>query len=104
MHFHHQSRKYFEKKKLKSKLIIQELVVPEWHLLNEEMGDMKKLLFIYKHYCSNNKKWIKKQKGGFLSMLLGTLGNNLSVNSLTGNGKSKSIFQAGQIFWCHFIL
>ena len=31
-------------------------------------------------------------------MLLGTLGNNLSVNSLTGNGKSKSIFQAGQIF------
>ena len=31
-------------------------------------------------------------------MLLGTLGGNLSVNSLTGKGKSKSIIQVGQNF------
>ena len=31
-------------------------------------------------------------------MLLGTFGANLSVNSLTGKGKSKNIIQVGKSF------
>ena len=36
----------------------------------------------------------KEQKGGFLGMLLGTLGASLSVNLLTGKGT----IRAGQTF------
>ena len=44
---------------------------------------------------------VKEQKGGFLSMLLGTLGASLLGNLLTGRGvnragKSKGINRAGQ--------
>ena len=42
---------------------------------------------------------IKEQKGGFLSMLLGTLGTSLSGNFLTGkkvNKKGKEIHGAGE--------
>ena len=42
---------------------------------------------------------IKEQKGGFLSMLLGTLGASLLGNLLTGNGvnkKGKGIHRAGE--------
>ena len=41
---------------------------------------------------------IKEQKGGFLSMLLGTLGASLLGNLLTGKGinkKGKGIHRAG---------
>ena len=42
---------------------------------------------------------IKEQKGGFLSMLLGTLGASLLGNLLTGKGvnrKGKGIHRAGE--------
>ena len=42
---------------------------------------------------------IKEQKGGFLSMLLGTLGASLLGNLLTGKGvnkKGKEIYRAGE--------
>ena len=44
---------------------------------------------------------VKEQKGGFLSMLLGTLGASLSGNLLTGKGihragKGKGIHRAGE--------
>ena len=42
---------------------------------------------------------IKEQKGGFLSMLLGTLGASLLRNILTGKGinkKDKRIHRAGE--------
>ena len=42
---------------------------------------------------------VKEQKGGFLSMLLGTLGASLLGNLLTGKGvnkKGKEIHRAGE--------
>ena len=42
---------------------------------------------------------VKKQKGGFLSMLLGTLGASLLVNHLTGKGihrAGEGIVRAGE--------
>ena len=46
---------------------------------------------------------VKEQKGGFLSMLLGTLGASLLVNLLTGTGiyragkgKGKRVLRAGE--------
>ena len=42
---------------------------------------------------------VKEQKGGFLSMLLGTLGASLLGNLLTGKGvnkKGKGIHRAGE--------
>ena len=42
---------------------------------------------------------VKEQKGGFLSMLLGTLGASLLGNLLTGKGvnkKGKGIYRAGE--------
>ena len=42
---------------------------------------------------------VKEQKGGFISMLLGTLGASLLGNLLTGNGvnkKGKGIYRAGE--------
>ena len=41
---------------------------------------------------------VKEQKGGFLSMLLGTLGTSLLVNLLTGKGvnkKGEGVIRAG---------
>ena len=43
---------------------------------------------------------IKEQKGGFLSMLLGTLGASLLGNLLTGKGvnkKGKGIHRTGEV-------
>ena len=60
---------------------------------NEEMNDVIKLVqafedsnILLKGVTETVKNETKEQKGGFLSMLLGTLGASLSGNSLTGKG------------------
>ena len=48
------------------------------------------------------KSKMKEQKGGFLSMLLGTLGASLSGNLLSGKGTVRAgegIVRAGYGFW-----
>ena len=58
------------------------------------------LLFIIKrNHTESVQNEIKEQKGGFLSMLLGTLGASLLGNLLTGKGvnkKGKGIHRAGE--------
>ena len=60
---------------------------------NEEMNDIMKIVqaledsnILLKGVTKTSKKEAKQQKGGFLSMLLGTLGASLSGNLLTGKG------------------
>ena len=60
---------------------------------NEEMNDIIKIVqaledsnILLKGVTETVKNETKEQKGGFLSMLLGTLGANLLVNLLTGKG------------------
>ena len=43
-------------------------------------------MFIFKGVTETVQAEVKEQKGGFLSMLLGTLGASLSGNILTGRG------------------
>ena len=60
---------------------------------NEEINDIMKIVkpleesgFLIKGISKTIKNEVKEQKGGFLSMLLGTLGASLLVNLLTGKG------------------
>ena len=60
---------------------------------NEEMNDIMKIVkaledsnFLLKGVSETIKNETKEQKGGFLSMLLGTLGASLLGNLLTGKG------------------
>ena len=78
---------------------------------NEEMNDIMKIVqaledsnILLKGVTKTIKNETKEQKGGFLSMLLGTLGASLLGNLLTGkeivragsgNKKGKGIVRAG---------
>ena len=74
---------------------------------NNDMKDFIKIVksledsgLLLKRVTETVENKIKKQKGGFLSMLLGTLGTSLLGNLLTGwgvNKKSKGIIRAGEI-------
>ena len=62
-------------------------------ILNEEVNDIMKIVksleesgFLIKGVSETIKNEAKKQKGRFLSMLLGTLGASLLGNQLTGKG------------------
>ena len=60
---------------------------------NKEMNDMTKIIkafedsgILLKGVAKKRKSEIKEQKGGFLGMLLGTLGASLLGNTLVGKG------------------
>ena len=60
---------------------------------NKEMNDMTKIIkafedsgILLKGVAKELKSEIKEQKGGFLGMLLGTLGASLLGNTLVGKG------------------
>ena len=62
-------------------------------ILNEEMNDIMKIVkahedsnILLKGLTKTTKTQTKKQKGRFLSMLLGTLGASLLGNLLAGKG------------------
>ena len=65
--------------------------------LNEEMNDMMKIVksleestLLPKGVSKTIKNEAKEQKGGFLSMLLGTLGVSLLANLLAGKGRIRT--------------
>ena len=76
--------------------------------LNEEINDVMKIVesleesgFLIKGVSDATKNEAKEQKGGFLGMLLGTLGTSLLGNLLTGKGKiraSKGTIRVDQNF------
>ena len=75
---------------------------------NEEINDIMKIVqaledsnISLKGVTKTVQNEVKEQKGGFLSMLLGTLGASLLGNLLTGKGiyragKGKGINRAGE--------
>ena len=75
---------------------------------NKDMKDLIKIVkslkdsgLLLKGITETVQNEVKEQKGGFLSMLLGTLGASLLGNLLTGKrihraGKSKGIHRAGE--------
>ena len=77
-------------------------------ILNDEIEDMIKIVksledscLLLKGVTETVQKEVKGQKGGFLSMLLGTLGASLSGNILTRRGinragKGRGINRAGK--------
>ena len=82
------------------------IVVLEQQLLvisNEEMNDIMKTVkdledsnILLKGVTKTNKNETKEQEGGFLSMLLVTLGSSLLGNLLTKNVSEKRIVRAGE--------
>ena len=67
-------------------------------LSNKDMDDLIKIVkshedsgLLLKEIAESVQNEIKEQKGGFLSMLLGTLGASLSGNLLTGKGIIKKV-------------
>ena len=81
---------------------------PTLIISNDETGDITKLVkslvdsgLLLKGVIKTVQNEVKKQKEGFLSMLLGTLGASLLGNLLTGKGiyragKGKGINRAGE--------
>ena len=77
-------------------------------ILNEEINDIMKIVksleesgLLVKCVSKTIKNETKEQKGGILSMLLGTLGASLLGNLLTGKGTiraGKGTIRAGQDF------
>ena len=75
---------------------------------NEAMNDVMKIVksleesgLLIKGVGKTNKNEAKEQKGGFLGMLIGTLGANLLGNLLTGKGSIRAgeqIIRAGESF------
>ena len=73
---------------------------------NKDMEDLIKIVksledsgLLLKGVTETVQNEVKEQKGGFLSMLLGTLGASLLGNLLTGKGvnkKGKGIHRAGE--------
>ena len=73
---------------------------------NKDMGDLIKIVksledsgLLLKGITESVQNEIKEQKGGFLSMLLGTLGTSLLGNLLTGKGihsAAEGIVRAGE--------
>ena len=77
---------------------------------NDEIGDIIKIIksledsgLLLKGVTETVQNEVKEQKGGFLSMLLGTLGASLLGNPLTrrgvyraGKGKGKGDLRAGE--------
>ena len=66
---------------------------------NEEMNDIMKIVkaledsnILLKGVTKTIKNETKEHKGGFLSMLLGTLGASLSGNLLSGKGLTRAGF------------
>ena len=77
---------------------------------NDEINDIIKIIrsledsgLLLKGVTETVQNEVQEQKGGFLSMLLGTLGASLLVNLLTGKGKyragkgkGKRVLRAGE--------
>ena len=73
---------------------------------NKDIDDLMKIVksledsgLLLKGVTESVQNEVKEQKGGFLSMLLGTLGASLLGNLLTGKGvnkKGKGIHRAGE--------
>ena len=75
---------------------------------NDEINDIIKIVksledsgLLLKGVTETVQNEVKEQKGGFLSMLLGTLGASLLGNILTGRGiyragKDKGVLRAGE--------
>ena len=96
---------------LELKIIIHGSGNTTFIISNEEMNDIMKIIqalensnILLKGVTKTIKNETKEQKGGFLSMLLGTLGASLLGNLLTGkrilragsgNKKGKRILRAG---------
>ena len=69
---------------------------------NEEMNDIMKIVqaiedsnILLKEVTKTIEDETKEQKGGFLSMLLGTLGTSLLENLLSGKGLTRAGFGKG---------
>ena len=78
------------------------------------MNDIMKIIksleeygLLIKGVSETIKNEAKEQKGGFLGMLLGTLGASLLGNLLTGKGifrAGEGAIRADQNFWCYLTL
>ena len=78
------------------------------------MNDIMKIIksleeygLLIKGVSETIKNEAKEQKGGFLGMLLGTLGASLLGNLLTGKGifrAGEGAIRADQDFWCYLTL